>query len=185
MILGGLAVIVVVLAGGWYFVNKDSGSMEAEPVAMEKTQVSADAMMPGKEDAVKEGTMADKVQDGAMMQEEVAPAMEKQDAMMAAGRYETYAAEKLSFASKGKVVLFFRAGWCPTCRALDADIRSHLSSIPENVLILDVDYDNAKDLKMKYGVTYQHTLVEVDVEGNQITKWSGSPTLAELLTQVK
>ena len=101
------------------------------------------------------------------------------------GVYEPYVPEKIAGAKEGRVVLFFRASWCPTCRALDADTRSKLSSIPTDVTILDVNYDTETALKQKYGVTYQHTFVHVDASGNQIAKWSGSPTLAALLGNVK
>src|SRR3989338_973856 len=101
------------------------------------------------------------------------------------GSYEAYGAEKISRAVRGQVVLFFRAGWCPTCRALDADIRAHLQEIPSNLTILDVDYDNSAPLKRKYGITYQHTFVQVDAQGNLLKKWSGSPTLTALVAEVK
>ncbi len=101
------------------------------------------------------------------------------------GSYSDYSPEKLALARDGKVVLFFRAPWCPTCRALDADIRSHLDVIPGNVSILDVDYDSSTALKQKYGVTYQHTLVQVDASGNQITKWSGGLALNDLLARIQ
>ena len=101
------------------------------------------------------------------------------------GSYEPYAPEKLALARDGKVVLFFRASWCPTCKVLDADIKANMEKIPAGTAILDVNYDNSKDLKQKYNVTYQHTLVQVDAEGNMIAKWSGSASLAALLTQVK
>lgn len=106
------------------------------------------------------------------------------DAMMMAGTFEAYAPEKLAKANEGDVVLFFRASWCPTCRALKADIDAHLSSIPAGVTILDVDYDNSTALKQKYGVTVQHTLVQVDANGNLIKKWMGSPTLASLVASI-
>lgn len=111
--------------------------------------------------------------------------MDKGDTMMKTGSYESYSPDKLARAENGKVVLFFRASWCPTCRALDANIRSNLGAIPEGVTILDVDYDNSTPLKQKYGVTYQHTLVQVDASGSQIAKWTGSPTLADLVSQIK
>lgn len=101
------------------------------------------------------------------------------------GSYEAYSPEKLSFAVQGDVVLFFRASWCPTCRGLETDILANLDKIPEGVVILDVNYDTATELKQKYGITYQHTFVQVDEKGNQITKWVGSPTLASLLTNIK
>ena len=196
MILGVMALVGVVVVGAWYFVNKDDGRMEKNtPVAVEKKDPVASAQMENKETSrdmmgkteagnENEGTLVDKTQDEAMMKKDT-PAMEKKDVMMGGGQYVTYAPLKLSFAKEGKVVLFFRAGWCPTCRALDGDIRSHLGDLPKDVLILDVDYDTAKELKQKYGVTYQHTLVQVDETGNMIAKWSGSEKLSDLLSEVK
>ena len=106
--------------------------------------------------------------------------------MMHPGNYIAYAPEQIaSAAANGKVVLFFHASWCPTCRNLDTDIKAHLKDIPSNLTILDVDYDNSAELKKKYGVTYQHTFVEVDANGTLIKKWSGSPTLAALVAEVK
>lgn len=106
-------------------------------------------------------------------------------AMMAKGSYEVYSPEKLALANTGKAVLFFRASWCPTCKTLDADIRAHLNEIPAGFTILNVDYDNSSALKQKYGVTYQHTLVQVDAQGNRIVKWDSSPTLADIIAHVK
>jgi thiol-disulfide isomerase/thioredoxin len=124
---------------------------------------------------------------GDMMKKDGDEMMKKDEgAMMAkAGTYEAYSPEKLALAEKGKVVLFFRASWCPTCRSLDADIKAHLSAIPEGVTILDVDYDNSTALKQKYGVTMQHTLVQVDAKGTLIAKWTGSPTLAGIVSNIK
>jgi hypothetical protein len=48
-----------------------------------------------------------------------------------------------------------------------------------------VNYDNSTALKQKYAVTYQHTFVQVDKDGNLIKKWSGSPTLTALVAEVK
>ena len=98
--------------------------------------------------------------------------------------YDQYTANKTKYDS-GKVVLFFAANWCPTCQALTKDITSNLGGIPDGKTIVRVDYDNSTSLKKKYGVTYQHTLVQIDPNGNQVKKWSGSPTLADLLGQVQ
>ncbi len=98
------------------------------------------------------------------------------------GGYQAYSPAKLAWAEgEGRVVLFFRANWCPTCRGLDADIKANSANIPKGITILDVDYDRYADLKQKYGVTYQHTLVEVDGTGEAVSKWAGSPTLTALL----
>lgn len=101
------------------------------------------------------------------------------------GTYETYNVSKLVKTESGNVVLFFHASWCPECRRLDSDIKANLNKIPANLTILDVDYDNSSDLKKKYGVTYQHTMVQVDKDGALIKKWSGSPTLMSLVSEVQ
>lgn len=101
------------------------------------------------------------------------------------GKYEEYSIEKLSFAESGDVVIFFHASWCPSCRALNNDIEKNLSDIPANVTILKADYDLETELKRKYEVTSQHTLVQVDQNGDLIKKWSGGSRLSNLLAQVQ
>ena len=177
-----IAVAVLVLLGiGAYSLTRES---REEGTMGEEMMEYNDAMQ--EETMMKDEDSAMQKDSDAMMNKDSGKTMMKDESsMMQTGSYEVYSPEKLVKADTGKVVLFFRAGWCPTCRALDADIRAHLKDIPGNLTILDVDYDKATDLKKKYGITYQHTLVQVDAKGNQITKWSGSPTLAALVSEVK
>lgn len=127
-------------------------------------------------------TEGEGVEEKEAMMEEV----EKNETMVEAGSYEAYAPEKIAQASSEKdVVLFFRASWCPTCRAVDADIKAKRVQIPASLTILDVDYDNSTALKQEYKVTYQHTFVQVDKEGSLIKKWTGSPTLAAVIAEIK
>lgn len=144
---------------------KEEGEMMQKDDAMTKTD---DSMMK-QEDAMTEKT------DDSMMKEE--------GAMMKKGSYEPYAPEKLALAAKGKVVLFFHADWCPICRPLDAELMS--KGVPEGVHVLKVNYDTATELKKKYGVTYQHTFVQVDAQGNLIAKWGDAITLAQVLAKVQ
>lgn len=120
---------------------------------------------------------------GTMMQKEEGTMMVK------AGSYEAYSPEKIATKSAmGDVVLFFRASWCPVCRALNTDIITHLKDIPANLTILVVDYDNSSDLKNKYGVVLQSTMVQVDKNGELIKKWNmmnSTPTLATFLAELK
>lgn len=109
----------------------------------------------------------------------------KEEVIKTKGSYEEYNERKVINAKNGDVVLFFHASWCPSCRALNKDIEQNLSSIPDGVTILKTDYDTEKDLKKKYGVTYQHTLVQVDENGNMIKKWSGGSKLETLLAQIQ
>lgn len=118
--------------------------------------------------------------------DEKVPELADDSGIAPVGSYEIYSPEKIAEKSKtSRVVLFFNAVWCPTCRALDNSIKVSLKQIPGDITILSVDYDTYKDLKKKYGVTYQHTLVQVDSEGNLVKKWSGSPTLSALVQEVK
>lgn len=74
---------------------------------------------------------------------------------------------------KGRVVLYFWASWCPTCKVLDKELRERGSELPNDVTILKANYDTEKELKKKYQIVQQHTLVQVDKNGNEVTKWIG------------
>jgi len=154
-------------------------------VAMNKSE---NTLMGEKGDSMKEEEM---MKDSAMMEEKTDGMMPKEETdmeaeeMMKSGTYEAYAPQKLARAETGDVVLFFHASWCPSCRGLSSDIEENLSAIPEGVSILKVDYDTETELKKKYGVTYQHTLVQVDADGTLIKKWSGSPMLTSILSQIQ
>jgi len=142
------------------------------------------ASMTMKNDSMIKKDTVMKKGDSAMMKDD---AMMKKDIMIAeAGSYESFDTSKIAMASATHdIVLFFKASWCPSCRAVDADIKANSKNIPSNLTILEVDYDKSAFLKQKYGVTYQHTFVKVDAQGNLIKKWSGSPTLSALVSQVK
>ena len=102
-----------------------------------------------------------------------------------AGSFVDYdTAQVASAAENGTALLFFHAKWCPTCRAAEKDINSRLGEIPEGLTIFKTDYDTQTELKKKYGVTYQHTFVQVDAEGNMIKSWNGG-NLDEIIQQVE
>ena len=79
----------------------------------------------------------------------------------------------------GKKLLFFYANWCPTCRPVDKELQENSEKIPEEITIIRVNYNDPdtdqaeKDLAKKYNVTYQHTFVLIDENGNEIKKWNG------------
>jgi len=133
----------------------------------------------------KEDGMMDKETSESSVVEDKEQMVGEDTTMIKSGSYEVYAPEKLARAETGDVVLFFHASWCPTCRALNSDIEKNLETIPSDVSILKLDYDTETELKKKYGVTYQHTLVQVDAGGALIKKWSGSPTLSSLVSEIQ
>ncbi len=100
-------------------------------------------------------------------------------------QYTDYTENLLDKARDGKLVLFFKADWCPTCRAVDNDINENLTQIPANTTIAKVNYDTSTALKAKYGVVRQHTFVQVNERGEKIKLWNGSPTLADILKQIQ
>lgn len=89
--------------------------------------------------------------------------------------YLDYSEKNKTLAQKyGKTVLFFAATtWCQTCSALDKEIKERMSNIPQDVTILKVNYDNDREMKAKYKVTQQHTLVVLDKSGNETKRWIG------------
>ena len=93
--------------------------------------------------------------------------------------YETYQADQDVY-SDTKVVLFFNARWCSTCRKAVGNIESDLNNIPSNLTIVTVDFDDSRDLRQEYGVTLQHTFVQIDSNGSELAKWSGSLTADQI-----
>jgi thiol-disulfide isomerase/thioredoxin len=129
-----------------------------------------------------ENTAMDKTDDAAM---KVDGTMQKSN-----DRYVEYSQSVLDNAAANRRVLFFFASWCPTCKPTDLDLKANSSEIPSDVTVIRVNYNDPetdqieKDLAKKYGVTYQHTFVQIDGQGNEITKWNGGKT-AELLAKLK
>lgn len=171
-------VILVLIAGGSYaLVNNQKDEVMVKDEMMQKDEV----MM--KDEAV--------MQKDVIISSTTDTSMMKNDKMMASktvivkgGVYTFYSPEKLANAESGDVVLFFKAGWCPSCRTVDADIKSNSTNIPKNLTILELDYDASSDLKKKYGVTSQHTFVQVDKDGNMLKKWSGGSTLNSIVKEI-
>lgn len=92
----------------------------------------------------------------------------------ATAQFVDYSAAALVAAQqRGRAVLYFHANWCPVCKVLEPDLRANIGTFPADVTILKVDYDQETSLKQQYGVTYQHTFVQVDANGAERKQWSG------------
>lgn len=177
-IIIGIVAVLLVIIGISAFSPKPKDKMESETMmkkddtAMEKKDEGVmqkeDAMMEKKEDVM--------MKDGETMESET---------MMKKGSYESYSPEKLSLASDGKVLLFFHAIWCPVCRNIEAEINSNPEALPAGTHILKVDYDKEISLRQKYGVTVQHTFVQVDASGNLIQRFNDAAKLSTVLSRIK
>ena len=84
----------------------------------------------------------------------------------------------------GKIVLDFSATWCPSCQVVKKDIEANLSDIPSDVTIVLVDYDTNQTLRIQYGVTGQHTFVQVNSAGEKMKLWRGGITLEDILKEI-
>ncbi|MEM1312106.1 MAG: thioredoxin domain-containing protein [Patescibacteria group bacterium] len=94
--------------------------------------------------------------------------------------YIDYDESKLANAENGRVVLFYHASWCPSCKGLEKDINDNKAQIPDDLLIMKVDFDSSQELKKKHQVVQQHTLVQVDQDGNKEASSQGLPPLNTL-----
>lgn len=105
-------------------------------------------------------------------------------------RYVEYSKSVLDQSVDKRRVLYFYANWCPTCKPADENFKAKSSKIPEDVVVIRVNYNDSdtdqeeKDLANKYRITYQHTYVQIDATGAEVTKWNGGQ-LEELLDRIK
>lgn len=174
------AIIIVLLIGGIgiAIVRGRTGTM-TESGSMSKTSVvkQDDAMMKKTDNAMENADGSDQVEGEKSM-------------MVQDSRYISYSPEAFAERAKIRRVLFFFANWCPTCRPADANFTKEMAQIPADVTLFRVNYNDTetdaaeKELAQTYGITYQHTYVQIDTDGAVVTKWNGGQ-IAELLTNIK
>jgi thioredoxin 1 len=72
-----------------------------------------------------------------------------------------YTAAALAEAEKANqpIALHFHADWCPTCRAQDKVVQALKAEKGLDLTILTVNYDTEKDLKRRFKVNSQSSLV--------------------------
>ncbi len=72
-----------------------------------------------------------------------------------------YSAEAVAAAQKADqpVALHFHADWCPTCRAQSKALQALQAEPALQLTVLVVNYDTEKDLKRRFKVNAQSTLV--------------------------
>lgn len=154
-----IVILIIIVAGIIFFaINQSAG-----------TTIEQQDTLTEEQSMIEEDTM---IEDSDMEEGQVA------------GVYTEYS-EDLVASAEGDVVLFFHANWCPTCRGLDKALNEELGDIPESLTILKTDYDNETLLKQKYGINIQHTLVQVDNDGEMITKWTGGSNLDDILSKLQ
>lgn len=115
---------------------------------------------------------------------------EERAAAESGGKYIAYTPKNFADAADTRRVIYFYANWCPTCQPADKDFQDNMDKLPQDITVLRANYSDGdtdqgeKDLAKKYGVTYQHTFVQVDEAGKELTKWNGGQ-LDELLANIR
>ena len=194
--------IVVALAGKMMFTGNSSTTavVSAPQQVMDKAQQAAKQVTQHtkaleQEVVEKTESVAQEVQEhtGRMdknvqkVVEHTAPSMPKTTVHATApqkGALKQYTAPTDLANLSGTNILFFKASWCFTCTTLYNALVKEKDSIPAGVTIWVVDYDNNEALRKKYGVTSQHTLVQIDTQGNKINLWRGGYSVADVMSNV-
>lgn len=164
-------IVVIVAIGSFVFVGTVIFFSSSNKNSEDSMMVENDTMMEDS-DAMKD---SDAMDDSSMTDDSM---------VKSATRYVDYSSEAFAEANESKRVYFFHASWCPTCKVANEEFSSNGDSIPEDIVLFKTDYDSSSELKKRYAVTYQHTFVQVDENGNEITKWNGGG-IAELSKNTK
>lgn len=143
--------------------KKDDTMVKDESIMKKEDVIEGDAMMKKDESITKDSSMI------------------KEETVAMVKSYDTYSPESVdtALASGKKVALFFHATWCPSCVALNKTITSE--EIPSEVVIFKVDYDTNTELRKKYGVTGQHTIVTIDSNKNMLKRERGAQNIADII----
>jgi len=180
-----LAIIIVlafvVLGSGWFVFRKKSDGMISKNESIIMEQEKKDAME--QPDSIKE---EEKMAEGKTAMDYAGT----ENAMMTNKRYVEYASDVLEKTQSTRRVLFFYASWCPLCKPVNAELEEKVNQIPSDSTVIRVHYNDPetdqeeKNLAKKYGVTYQHTFVQIDQNGDVVARWNGG-NLADLLKNIK
>ncbi len=185
-VIGSLALASVVLFSSCELPGQSEKKMDAMVKEGDAMMAKDKKEMMEKDDAMmKKDDVMDKQDDSAMMKKEGNTmkkddsAMMKKDSPKVAG-YTTYSSAGVdsALASGKKVALFFHASWCISCKELHQTLSNE--TIPSDVVVFKVDYDSSTELKKKYGVTGQHTIVTLDANKNKVKLERGSQNIAEI-----
>ncbi len=168
-----IVIVLIVIAGLWITGDKDSEKVAPEASPIETAPEVSEEV---KEEMAQEEVYVD--EEGF----EAAPVVEGEQAV-SGGSYTDYSDGVLAQGPDTQV-LFFHAAWCSSCRTLEKNILDE-QSLPDGVAVYKVDYDSNPDLKAQYGVRVQHTLVQVDREGNVIKQWSGGNSTESILKKIQ
>lgn len=170
-------IIGVAILGVGYLVTAPANVPTEAPLAVTSPEESAPAPQM-------EGGMADADASVSEISGEMADAMEQNSEFVAPtpGTYQVYDAALVAQSEAENILLFFHASWCPSCRALDAEITDNQEDIPADTAIFKLDYDTEAELKRRYGINRQHSVIAIDGTGAAVSSVSHPQSFGELLS---
>lgn len=97
-----------------------------------------------------------------------------------------YAEQALAAAQKANqpVAVIFHADWCPTCRIQDQVLQSLRSEKGLDLTVLVANFDTEKELKRRFGVRAQSTLVVLKGD-KEAARLIGSTSTDSIRTALK
>lgn len=170
--------ILTLLAVVAYMVSQKN--IASENMGKSDEMITGKDLMDGKQD-----NAMDKKEDSVMKNDSG-----NMETTMENSQYIEYSSTALTNNVNKRRVLFFYANWCPTCRPADVNFQTNAIKIPKDAVLIRVNYKDSetsqqeKDLANLYGITYQHTFVQIDEKGKEIIKWNGGQ-IDELLANIK
>jgi thiol-disulfide isomerase/thioredoxin len=164
-----IGTIILILGIGYLVVNN------ADEQATVKEEATTDTTLETEVIATEETTITEESIN------EVTTTDSAATAAATPGVYTAYDADAIAESNAEHILLFFHATWCPSCKALDGDIVANAESIPAGVEIYKVDYDTSTDLKRQYGITTQHSIIEIAASGEAESGISHGLTLEDVL----
>ena len=98
--------------------------------------------------------------------------------------YSEYSDAKFQAARNAAKIIFleFASETCPVCQAQDPQIKMAFAELNNPMIVgFKVNYDTEETMNQQYGVTYQHTHVILDENGNVLKKVSDPLSKNEIL----
>lgn len=184
----GVVVVILLIFAGWYYANSaedvTNENVNTSEEVMEKDSNSNTDSIIKSDDATDDDSKMDSTDSADDAMQKDGDSENEEQAMKKSGSFVDYTDTDIS-KLEGDIVLDFSAPWCPTCQAFKKNVTANLEDIPAGVTIISVDYDTNIELRKKYGVTVQHTFVQVTPDGEKIKSWIGGLTVGEVVAKIK